>query len=72
MPIEDFTLMNQVRSAQSFSWPLTPPPNAPFTCMVVLRAKKDRETKKIAFPAIWFDEVPDAWCSKKLEFYRQT
>ena len=72
MPIEDFTVEKELRSAQSFSWPLTPPPNSPVSCMIVLRAKKDRGTKQIAFPTVWLDEVLDPWCAKKIGFYRQT
>ena len=70
MPNEDFTVEGKLRSAQSFGWPLTPPPNAPVTCMVVIKARKDRVTKQVSFPALWLDEPLSPWCTKKVNLYR--
>lgn len=71
MPVEDFSNAGEVRSVQSFSWPLTPPQDAPITCVVVLRAKKNRQTKQLASPGLWFEEEVDPFCARKMTFYRQ-
>ena len=70
MPIEDFALNGQIRSVQSFSWPLTPPRDSPVTCVVVLRAKKDRATKTLAVPGLFFEDRVDPFCARKMTFYR--
>ena len=70
MPIEDFALAGQIRSVQSFSWPLTPPRDSPVTCVVVLRAKKDRATKTLAVPGLFFEDRVDPVCARKMTFFR--
>jgi hypothetical protein len=72
MPIEDFSNAGEVRSAQSFSWPLTAPIDAPVTCIVVIRAKKNRQTKQLASPGLWFEDAVDPFCARKMTFYRQS
>lgn len=70
MPVEDFSLGGQLRSVQSFSWPLTPPRNSPVTCIVMLRAKKDRVTKTLFAPGLFFEDKVDPFCQRKMAFYR--
>ena len=70
MPVEDFANLGEVRSVQSFSWPLTPPRNSPTTCIVVIRSKKNRQTKQLAVPGLFFEDDIDPFCARKMTFFR--
>ena len=70
MPIEDFAQAGEVRSVQSFSWPLTPPRDSPVTCVVLIRSKKSRATKQLAVPGLFFEDDVDPFCARKMAFYR--